>query len=200
MKKLSIKNYKFRANQRAFTLIESLVAITVLTVAVAAPLSLASQSLMSAYSSRDQVIAFHLAQESVEAVRAQRDHNLLAILKTGSSIDWLDGLYVELVGDAAKPFMVDSLSVNNNFISCEGSDPSSCEYLLFDPSTGFYGHENGDPSKFKRFVRIIEVPSTNKDEVTVRTEVQWSRGVAGATRSVIVEENIYKWISGITTL
>jgi prepilin-type N-terminal cleavage/methylation domain-containing protein len=187
-----------------FTLIETLVAITVLTVALAAPLTLAFQSLSAAYTARDQVTAFHLAQEAVEAVRAQRDHNILDNLKNGPNTDWLDGLIVETIGDPAKPFMVDTLSTNNNFTSCGNSNPNSCDSLLFDSANGFYGHDMNmaDPdiseSRFKRYVRITEVPDTNLEEVRVRVVVRWRSGAMG-TRRVVVEENIYNWISGITT-
>ena len=173
---------------------------------MAAPLTLAAQSLLAAFNARDQVMAFHLAQEAIETVRAQRDHNLLDIIKTASNTDWLYGLDVEdrniVTGeiDVQKPFMVDAVATNsgNNFIDCSGTDGNSCEYLLFNKTVGLYGHETGDTSRFKRFVRITEVAGTNKEEVTVRAEVQWRTGRLGGTRSVIIEENLFKWIAGIT--
>lgn len=188
---------------KGFTLIETLVAITILTIAVAAPLTLAAQSLMAAFNSRDQVTAFHLAQEAVETVRAQRDHNLLEVVH-GNNINWLTGLTVELTGDPNKPFMVDSISTGTNFALCSGAAGSTCENLQFDKSvTGFYGHIFGgnnfnNVSRFKRFVRITEVPNTAGEEVTVRAEVQWRSGSAGSIRKVIVEENLFKWIVGVT--
>ncbi len=199
MKKLQAKNNKLKTS-RGFTLIETLVAITILTTAVAAPLTLAAQSLIAAYNARDQVIAFHLAQEAVETVRAQRDHNLLESLKTvGSTVGWLNGMYVQLIGELLpEPFMVDSISSTNNFILCSGSDSNTCNNLLFNDAMGFYGHEIGVPSKFKRFVNITEVPNTNGEEVTVRSEVQWRFGSQGNTRSVIIEQNLFNWTAGIS--
>lgn len=200
----SIRNKK--TQERGFTLIETLVAITILTIAVAAPLTLAAQSLMSAYTARDQVTAFHLAQEAIETVRAQRDHNLLTIIKTGEDTDglWLQGLEVEERDDITneiaiqKPFMVDSISIDANFIPCSGTTGSSCENLSFNDAMGFYGHEEGSLSRFKRFVRITEVANTNEEEVTVRAEVQWRAGALGTVRSVVVEENLFKWIAGVS--
>ena len=183
--------------KKGFTLIETLVAISVLTVAIAAPLVLASQSLMTAYQARDNVVAFNLAQEAIEAVRAQRDHNLLNTILTGSTDSWLTGLTHEGIGDPQKPFMVDSLSTTQNFIDCSGSTPGSCSYLKFDENTGFYGHENGVESRFKRYVRIVEVPNTNGNEMRVISTVEWRSGIFGTTRQVVLQENIYNWISGL---
>ncbi len=192
MRKLRIKNNKLKIKQ-GFTLIETLVAITVLTVAIAAPLTLASQSLSAAYTARDQVVAFHLAQEAIETVRAQRDHNLLNILKNNPSINWLDGLIVEPPGGNPAPFLVDSIT--GKFTACTNGE-SSCPYLKFDKSNGFYGHKNGLESKFKRFVRITEISNTNSDEVRVKVVVSWKSG-SFSTRQVVVEENLFNWIKGI---
>ena len=197
MLKVNIKKRNVRL-QDGFTLIESLVAITVLTVAIAAPLTLASQSLASAYTARDQVIAFNLAQDAIETVRAQRDNNILDILKNAATISWLNNMEVQLVDEAAKPFMVDSLSLTNNFLPCPSSDPASCNNLLFDASTGFYGHEYGNTSKFKRYVTITEVPNTDGQEVKVSAVVEWSSGIS-STRKVLIEENMYNWIDGVNT-
>ena len=58
---------------RGFTLIETLVAVSLLAVVIVAPMSLTTQSLSSAYYARDQMTAFHLAQEAIESVRSVRD-------------------------------------------------------------------------------------------------------------------------------
>ena len=195
---------KKNKTHKGFTLIETLVAITVLTIAIAAPLTLAAQSLLAAFNARDQVTAFHLAQEAIETVRAKRDHNLLEIVKNGANIDWLDGFMVESVNpdgevEEKKPFMVDAIATHTgqNFIPCSGSDGASCQKLLFNKSTGFYGHEFGNESRFRRFVRITEVPHTNREEVIVRAEVQWRTGRFGGLRRVVVEDTLFQWTSGV---
>ncbi len=209
---MNVKFYKrIKRNKEVnsgFTLIETLVAITILTIAVAAPLSLAAQSLLAAFNARDQVTAFHLAQEAIETVRAQRDRNLLEIIKTGNNVDWLSGLELETRDingeiDIMKPFMVDSISTNTNFEPCTGQEGSTCLLLNFNEDTGFYGHDFGGPnrgneSRFRRFVRITEVANTNGEEAIVRAEVQWRTGRFGGTRTVVVEENLFKWIAGVT--
>lgn len=56
-------------------MIEALVAIAVLTISIAGPITIASKGIASAIFARDQITAFYLAQESVEYIRNKRDEN-----------------------------------------------------------------------------------------------------------------------------
>ena len=67
-----------RRKKTGFTLLETLVAITLLTIAIVAPMSLTTQALGSAYYARDQITASYLAQEGLEAVRSVRDANIIS--------------------------------------------------------------------------------------------------------------------------
>ncbi len=158
-----------------FTLIETLVAISVLLVSLAGPLSIASQSLQSAFYARDQITAFYLAQEAVEYVRAVRDQNYLV----GSG--WLNGLS-ECVGlDCAIDFP------NFSHQSCSGQ----CPTVLIGETTGFFNLVAGIPSIYTRTLRVD--PSTlNPDEVTVSVTVSWQSG--RLERSFEVREQLFDWL------
>jgi Tfp pilus assembly protein PilV len=73
--------------QKAFTLIEALVAISVLMVAITGPMILAQKSLSEADLAKDQSTASFLAQDGIEAVLNIRDQ--IAISQTSG--DWLTG-------------------------------------------------------------------------------------------------------------
>jgi len=62
-----------KENTHGFTLIETLIAVTILTFAVSGPLYTAGRALVAAEIARDQLVASYLAQEGVESVRAMRD-------------------------------------------------------------------------------------------------------------------------------
>src|SRR3989338_1659516 len=85
-----IENWKLKIENsrcgRGFTLIETLVAVTILSAAVAGPMVLSIKSIGSASVSQDQLVAFYLGQEVVEYIRNIRDTNLI------SGNNWLDGL------------------------------------------------------------------------------------------------------------
>jgi type II secretory pathway pseudopilin PulG len=177
------------SGSRGFTLIETFVAITILTVSVSAPLSLASQSLHAAQYAKDQVVAFNLAQEAIEVVRARRDRNLIDIIKNGSTVSWRDGIPAQEVGGAAKPFTVDT--VTGEIKECA----SVCGLLHFDETTGFYGYDdNTDPSKFTRTVTASVRNTPDQNEMVVVSTVTWRSGVIGGVRQVTLEEEMYQWI------
>ncbi len=74
------------APQRAFTLVETLVAITILLIAIVGPLYTLHKSVLASYTARDKLIASALAQEGLEYIRAVRGDNYL------SGRTWLAGV------------------------------------------------------------------------------------------------------------
>jgi len=186
-------------SSRGFTLIETLVAVTLLSVAITAPMSLTTRSLAAAYYARDQITAFHLAQEAIESVRHARDHNIL-LNAQGTSIDLLDG-----VPNTGSPFTVNTL--NDDMQPCP-LVPAPCPPLqVHQASGGVYGYRAGCPmptsdcglgegwenTRFTRSVRAEFVQGT-VDEVRISVRVEWQTG-AFQKRWVDISENLYRWVS-----
>src|SRR3989338_10635926 len=94
-----------RLSSRGFTLVETLVAVMLLSVAVVAPMSLAAKSLGSAYYARDQITAFYLAQEAIEALRSIRDSQILIIAGSSSGVPDIFGL----ISQKNEKFTIDGL-------------------------------------------------------------------------------------------
>ena len=67
---------------RAFTLVETLVAVAIITIAVAGPMVTASKAALAANLSKDQLTASYLAQEGIEYVRMLRDQTYLTDKQT----------------------------------------------------------------------------------------------------------------------
>ena len=70
---------------KGFTLIETMIAVTILTLAMAGPLFTASRSIVAAQTARDQLTASYLAQEGIEYVRMMRDNQYLAAYNINST-------------------------------------------------------------------------------------------------------------------
>ncbi len=178
--------------RQGFTLIETLVAISILVVAVTAPLSLASQSLFASFYAKDQVTAAYLAQEAIEIIRQKRDHNIMLILESQSTIPiartfWVDGIITS--GDSAT-LAVDAKDLSIN--SCSDIN-SSCAVLKTDGD--IYNHSTGANSRFSRIVTIERdtSPTGNINEIEVSATVRWQTG-SFVPRTFTIKESLYNWL------
>ncbi len=75
--------------EKGFTLVESLVAISVLMIAIASPMAISQKGLSTATQSKDQMIASFLAQDGLEAVKNIRDQ---IAVSASAGTSWLTGL------------------------------------------------------------------------------------------------------------
>lgn len=180
------------------TLIETLVAITILTVAIVSPMSLTMQSLSAAYYARDQITAFNLAQEAVESVRSARDENILRIAygqfdaEHPPGMDILHGFYI------GELFTIDAR--DNAMTRCtltDTSDPDllpDCPRLQTDSGQNIYGYGLGANTKYTRSVLAEFVEGSSNDEIRVTVTVRWQ---AGPTRfqDVVIKANFYRWVN-----
>ncbi len=151
---------------------ESLVAISIVLIAVAGPLSVVAKSLSYARFARDQIVAFYLAQEAVEFIRNTRDNNILA------GQGWLNGLSACASGKCA----IDSSA--NTVTGCA----TSCDPLKLSPS-GVYGYVNGENTAFTREVALREISPDR--EATIDVEIRWTQGLV--ERDFIIREHILNW-------
>ena len=152
--------------QRGFTIVETLVAITILMIAIAGPLSIASKGLTAAVTSRDQMVATYLAQESLEVVKNVRDNNVL----TGAS--WI-----------------------NNMSSCTGGNKCDADYLDSSIKTGLstyplkvtssntYSHDSsGTATGFSRYFFLSQSGGSTSclstdAQCLVTVSVSWNEGI-----------------------
>lgn len=162
--------------QKGFTLVETLVAIFILTLSITGPLFIAQQSFTSAATARDRTTASFLAQEGIEYVRSVRDHNYL------SQADWMRYLTSCFSGSCTVDSSVEEYPA---IAACSGECP-----LIKQADTGFFGYERGEETRFKRTIAIESVQDAT--EVLVRVTVEWTQ--RGVSRSFVVEEYLFNWL------
>lgn len=170
----------YTIQDRGFSLIETLVAVAVMMMAVAGPLSIASQGLLSAQFARDQVIAFHLAREATELIRNRRDMNVIG------GVDWLDGMDVCMAPDVCR---IDALSGTLDFTVCP---TGGCDPLNIQRSEGVYAYSTGvnwDTSRFTRDISIVEYAADR--EIAVTVDITWSTRVLQKT--LTITEHFFNW-------
>ncbi|NBV76697.1 prepilin-type N-terminal cleavage/methylation domain-containing protein [bacterium] len=183
---------------RGFTLIETLVAVMILSLALIGPMALVARSVATSFYSRDQVVAFFLAQEALESIRNARDNNILSnAYGTPTSL---------LAGFPAidnSPFVIDSR--DNLMISCQGGvcPPLKTDgvFYAYGPTgtTQIYSAQTGwSPTRFTRTVRAQYVKKPdgidNTDQIKVTVTITWRSSGAVPTKTVTLSEEFYKWI------
>lgn len=170
---------------KGFTIVESLIAITVLILAITGTASAIQTGISSYIFSKDQIIAFYLAQEGFEQIRNIRDENGLLNQNwlTGISSNSSDPCYF---GNAC---IVDPLDSGGVFVERCSAGPGNCPVLRQNASTGFLGYDSSWPATI--FRREITLTQINANEVSVQVTVNWSKGLVN--RQFKAKENLLNW-------
>lgn len=171
-----------------FTLIETLVAISILLIAVAGPMVVVSQALTTSYYARDQITAFYLAQDAIEYIRNVKDTNLSG--RTDPNIQALSDLEYCVLSNGC---IIDT--VNRRVSSV---NPGSIPVLRYNSETGQYSYNNSDEdSPFSRVIVITEnelpkdeLGNTIPAEYKVVVTVSWQTA-ARTTRTITLTEYLY---------
>ncbi len=184
MRNLKSQISNLKSALRGFTLIETLVAVLLLTLSITGPLTLASKGLSAALIARDQMIAFYLAQEAVEYVHYVRDSNKLA------TASWLTGLDN---CTTATGCYIDTTAQPPTITVCSAS---GCPLINKHTSGGstYFSYTAGTvtPQQFRRTI-LLSTPSTGEvTEEVLTVSVSW-RAQSGVTRSISVSSNFMDW-------
>ena len=162
-------------DKKGFTLIETLVAVAILMIAIAGPLTIANKALTSALYARDQSIASNLAQESMEIIKNMRDNNI------ASGNDFTTGLTgspdcTKSTRDVCDAGMSSGVGVTSPFPTCPISPASpGCQIYLSD-SNGYTNDGTSDtPTIFHRHFYLTAI-SSDLDDYKVTVIVDWKEG------------------------
>lgn len=138
-------------HKNGFTLIETLVAISILMIAIAGPLTVANKAYTSAQDARNQTIAYNLAQEGLEYINNIKSNNT-----------WPDGRV--WVHTEAYPV------VPSVFIDCKDG--------CYDATVGFI--DPNLPSNFGRSYKFTygTTDFSDADQVLVTVKVIWNTGTS----------------------
>lgn len=191
-----------------FTLVETLVAVAILVAGIIGPLELISRSLHSAPFSKNNLIAYNLAQEGIELVRAIRDNNMLCDVNGGGrtwNSDPGGGLlngYFEF--STEYPASFETISCSS--YSFKTPRPihrglGTCNNILFIGGDGLYTYDpSGTPSLFSRCVQVcspgggcgasLDPDIPNTDYMDIVSTIIWNEH--GRDKSVILRDRLYK--------
>jgi Tfp pilus assembly protein PilV len=177
--------FKFN-NKKGFTLLEALVATSILMVAVAAPITIAQKGLSSAVYSKNQMIASYLAQDAIEYIKNKRDE--VTIENKSTTLGWNNLEIFNVSGESClvSPFC-DIDTINEEVKAFSAAVP------LTKDGNGFYVHNESTDTIFTRQIKIQlndinpTVSPTVYNEALITVTVSWG----GAGNEVVVKTLIY---------
>jgi type II secretory pathway pseudopilin PulG len=204
-------SYK-REGKRGFTIVETLVAISILIIALTGPLAIIASSLKSSYFSRDEITAAYLAQEPIEYIRNLRDQNAL---RSPDSSTWLrgisasdDGFNTSFMNNARANLLKLNLVWQTSHYALKVCPNSGCE-VTYDPDAGTNGDSNKvaygvdstsnplPPALIKSiYTRDIYLNAIDSDpslqrEIVITVVVSWHTG--SVSHNVTVSEHLFNW-------
>lgn len=162
---------KKTSKKKGFTLIEVIIAISIIVVGIISCISLISSSISGVTIGKSKIIAAGLAQEGVEIVRNIRDNNWTNYKRTIDT--WRDGLgegnwLVQYNGQSLISYSITKLKKDSN---------------------GFYQYANGVNTEFYRKINISYI---GNNQIKVLSEITWQE--KGKNQSIQIENRLYNWL------
>jgi len=173
--------------RRGFTLVETLVAISIFTMSILALLSVLSQGISNTHYAKTKMTGLYLAQEGIEYIRNMRDTFVLYSERTGN--DWTKFRAKLASCNLGNECGIDNgaLSTDPSFIFKCSSGASGCKLYL---NNGNYNATTGNESGFVRKI-WAEVIDPDK-EIKIFSSVSWNQG-SGAY-NITLSENLFNWV------
>lgn len=161
-----------KTKRKGFTLVELMITIFIISIGLVGIMSLIQNTLRSASFVRFNLTGVYLAQEGIELVRNIRDNNWI------SGRDWKDGLEACSLGC--------KIAYNNTSLSSYND-----EFLQIDDN-GFYNHNEGEESNFKRAIFInSKTDSDGREYLEVISQISWSH--RGEDERIDLVDHLYNW-------
>jgi prepilin-type N-terminal cleavage/methylation domain-containing protein len=162
----------FKKLKTGFTLVEMLVAISILSLSILASFTAVSNNLQTSFITEDKITAYYLASEAVDFIRNMRDENGIKNIQAigvGSSVHWLSGFAQGFLDPCYnKVCIIDSPF--KTITACSGNS-STCPLIKQDPVTKLYGYSPFWQNTY--FNRSITITSISPVQVRIDVLVSW---------------------------
>ncbi|MEM9336365.1 MAG: prepilin-type N-terminal cleavage/methylation domain-containing protein [Patescibacteria group bacterium] len=203
---------KHTTQPQGFTIVETLVAITILLIAIAAPITIVVRTAQSSAFAGEQVVATFLAQEGLELAQKERDDHYLdyfeELLVSPPADDEPWAWFIDFGGNFGTTCRVNNSGERGCGMYPEnvGTDGEATSVatkctdrgcpIYFDDSAGVrarYTHvaTGNTLTPYTREVKVIGSSDPTNPEMRVQSIVRWRTGTLGATQEVIAESSLF---------
>ena len=185
---------KYNKLSGGFTLVEMLVAVSILSISVVTLLNVLGSGIRDTGFAKERLTAGYLAQEGIEYIRNMRDTfvlysaspqsgwNAFNTKLTNGSCFTANGCYFDdrnVFGGGPMPMA--------NLTTLTACSPT-CPNLLYNSATGKYNYAAGASADF---IRKIKVTAVSSNEIQVSSTIFFTEGIE---KSMTLSENLYNWI------
>ncbi len=172
--------------KNGFTLIEALVAISILIIGILNGFILVTRALYNVAVIQDRLTASFLAQEGIELVRNIRDTNFIKILQ-GGSVSWRQGL---LDSSSGRCYIIDNNLGTRQGIELKETNCDNSSPLKYDSINKIFTYQSGNDSVFHREIKIETI---SPNEIRILCTVKWRS--KNMNFSLTVEDHLFNWFS-----
>jgi len=184
--------------QKGFSLVETLVAISILLIVIVGPMTISSKAAKSSTFATEQVQAFFLAQEGLELAQKMRDDFLLVNFSNSGSLStgWVNFIDSPAFSTCSAPGPGCGLAWNNlpvtSLVTPVLCINTTCRlYLSPTPAhRSRYTHVTAG-NTITPFTRVITFTADNAGGVKVVSKVTWRTGSLIADQKVEVDTYLY---------
>ncbi len=191
-----LKKIKKNKLKKGFTLVETLVALSIFIISVVGIMTVLATGLTNITNAKNKMIATFLAQEGIEYVRNVRDTYVLYD-PNGSGDAWNDFKAYTLL--CTSGCYLDTISLDfleqNHPITASGivknCSNNNCPTITYNSNTGKYLSGGAGGGVKTVFVRKITLSLIENDEIKATSTVTWG---SGNSKSVSFTQNLFNWI------
>lgn len=182
---------------KGFSLVETLVAISIFTVSLLGIMSVLASSISHTNYAKQKMIATYLAQEGIEYMRNIRDDFVLYD-NWSNFKDALNQAKCDTSGnpkncyvdDQSLDFTDPNMPTTDLLKQCANGGNGDCPVLRYNSITGKYGYASGGVDS--GFTRIIQATYPSSDDIKISSTVSWNQG--SGNYSVTFSEDLFNWV------
>jgi len=171
-----MNNFLIKNNKNfGFTLVETLVAVSIFTMTLVAVMGLLGQGIADTNYTKNKITAEYLAQEGIEYIRGMRDTYVISDGSNGwgnFSAKITDSNF-GCTGAIGCYFNIDGLTNLQDIIFVPCTLSCYTPLLKYNSTTGVYGYTSGSNSIYSRKINATLITA---DQIKITSTVSWMQG------------------------
>ncbi len=168
--------------KRGFTLVETLVAISILLLVIIGPMTIAAKGMQMGFYANEQMTAVYLAQEAIESIQNLRDDNALRVVNqkpadadydpNRKTWDWYEDINPACKIQSGDNGCDYNIADTADYITCP--QPPGCLLKKSNSSHRAYDHSGSDSLYTRKIILEPVMDGIDVIAVNVTVEVSWS--------------------------